>query len=395
MGFLMVMLLVLFYISFCPKTASANTFDVTSYGAIGDGDTDDTDAFVRAWGDLCADSSLDPTLIIPPEKTFLIRCVKFTGPCQFSSVHFKLLGDISAPKTIAGWKGCNYNGYLMYFTSVHGLVMEGPGQLDGQGSIWWRDDYEMLRFESCDELRLKGTRHVNGPKRHISVRHCDGVDLGDLYISAPEHSPNTDGIDINWSSHVNIHDSVIESGDDCIAISSGTYDINITGITCGPGHGISIGSLGRNGAHSTVEQVLVQNCNITATQNGLRIKTSPHGSGYARSIVFEDINLINVKNPIIIDQHYCIEDKNSYCPAPPSASAVKVSDVRYQNIHGSSASKQAITINCAARWNCTEIVMNDVGITGEGVFAHCENASGDFGDTTPEVNCSPAVRTSK
>lgn len=37
----------------------------------------------------------------------------------------------------------------------------------------------------------------------------------------------------------------------------------------------SIGSLGENGSHDTVEQVRIQNCNITGTANGLRIKTAP------------------------------------------------------------------------------------------------------------------------
>lgn len=41
-GFLMVMFLSFSYISFGSKSASAATFDVTSYGAIGDGNTDDT-----------------------------------------------------------------------------------------------------------------------------------------------------------------------------------------------------------------------------------------------------------------------------------------------------------------------------------------------------------------
>lgn len=27
-------------------------------------------------------------------------------------------------------------------------------------------------------------------------------------------------------------------GDDCIALNGGSYDINITSVTCGPGHGI-------------------------------------------------------------------------------------------------------------------------------------------------------------
>ena len=37
----------------------------------------------------------------------------------------------------------------------------------------------------------------------------------------------------------------------------------------------SIGSLGENGGYDTVEQVRVENCNITRTTNGLRIKTVP------------------------------------------------------------------------------------------------------------------------
>lgn len=37
----------------------------------------------------------------------------------------------------------------------------------------------------------------------------------------------------------------------------------------------SIGSLGENGGNDKVEKVRVESCNITGTQNGLRIKTVP------------------------------------------------------------------------------------------------------------------------
>lgn len=37
----------------------------------------------------------------------------------------------------------------------------------------------------------------------------------------------------------------------------------------------SIGSLGKNGDYHTVEDVRVENCNLTGTTNGLRIKTVP------------------------------------------------------------------------------------------------------------------------
>lgn len=36
---------------------------------------------------------------------------------------------------------------------------------------------------------------------------------------------------------------------------------------------ISVGSLGRNREHDTVEEVYVWNCSFTNTQNGARIKT--------------------------------------------------------------------------------------------------------------------------
>ncbi|KAJ0476874.1 putative endo-polygalacturonase [Helianthus annuus] len=292
-AFLMVILFSLFYITFGPKIASATTFDVTLYNAIGDGITDDTAAFVQAWGDLCADISENPTLIIPSDKTFLIHCVAFAGPCKSSSssILIKLLGDITAPKSLVGWESCDTQGHLMYFRSVQGLTIAGPGQIDGQGSIWWGDgDVKlMLLFKNCDGLRLRGSRFVNSPKTHISISGCKGADIQSPHISAPDYSPNTNGIDISWSSHINIHDSSIGSG-----------------------------GLGKHSSYTAVEKVLVRQSYFTSTQNGARIKTVPYGKGYARSIVFEHILLSNVKNPIIIDQHYCTNMSNADCHAPVS-----------------------------------------------------------------------------
>nr|KAJ0201323.1 hypothetical protein LSAT_V11C600307070 [Lactuca sativa] len=416
MGFLMVVLLSMSCLSFGSKITSVATYDVTSYGAKGDGNTDDSSAFLRAWDDLCGDMSPEPTLIIPSDKTFLINPVAFNGPCKSPTVNIKLLGNITAPKTLDGWKGCINNNFWIYFTSVQGLKIQGPGQIDGQGSIWWKNEGQTktnacnrptaLHFNSCNGLQLSGTKHINSPKIHRSINGCEGVDVGNIQIFAPRVSPNTDGIDINYSSHVTIHDSNIQIGDDCVAINGGTYDINVTRVFCGPGHGISIGSLGENGGHDTVEQVRVENCNISEQQMSYESKRChfniifngylksinflyliQYGTGYARGIVFQDIHLVNVENPIIIDQHYCTNSENSDCLAPPDASAVKVSDVTYTNIYGSSTTKQAITFNCSGKYNCTEIVTNEVGITGLNDISYCQNTQGKFIDTTPPINC--------
>ncbi|XP_076915431.1 putative polygalacturonase At3g15720 [Bidens hawaiensis] len=382
MGFLVVGFC---YILFSPETTHAATFDVISYGAKGDGSTDDSQAFLRAWDHLCEDSN-DPTLIISSDMTFLLSPLIFNGSlCKSENTNINLLGTITAPNTLNGWKDCFSRRFWIYFTSVRGLTIDGPGQIDGQGAVWWKqimattetcDRPTALHFNLCPGLRMKGTTHINSPFLHISVKNCQDVDIGNLQINAPEDSPNTDGIDISASSHINIHDSNIQTGDDCVAINGGIFDMNVTNVFCGPGHGISIGSLGENEGHDTVEQVRVQYCNITATKNGLRIKTVPR-------ILFQDINLVNVENPILIDQHYC----TNYACLPESREAVQVSGVMYMNIQGSTATNPAINFNCSEIYKCKNIVTNNVHITGGDGVAYCKNAQGKFVDTTPSISC--------
>ncbi|XP_076924645.1 putative polygalacturonase At3g15720 [Bidens hawaiensis] len=394
-GFLMAIFWSFCYISFSLLYVNANTYDVTSYGAIGDDDTDDTNAFLQAWADVCSDESPNPTLIIPPRKSFLLHPVSFNGPCHSESGTVILQGNIVAPKTLDGWKGCIKNRVWLQFTSIQGLTINGPGHFNGRGWLWWQKkltDEDCVRptalhFNDCNGLRLSGTSHIDSPSLHISIINCHDIDLGNLRVLAPWNSPNTDGIDIAYSSQVNIHDSNIQTGDDCVAINGGIYDLNVTGVFCGPGHGISIGSLRERGGHDTVEKVRVENCNITGTENGLRIKTVPGGTGYARGIVFQDIHMENVKNPIIITQHYCFHE-NECCDAPPTMDAVQVSDVTYLNIYGSSMSREAIKFDCCGKFNCTEIYTNHVGITGQDVISNCTNAQGEFVDTNPVVTCS-------
>jgi galacturan 1,4-alpha-galacturonidase len=72
----------------------------------------------------------------------------------------------------------------------------------------------------------------------------------------------------------------------------------------------SIGSLGKYKNEENVGNIHVKNCSITGATNGLRIKTWPGAPpSEAYNITFEDVSLINVSNPIIIDQKYCPNGK--------------------------------------------------------------------------------------
>ena len=104
-----------------------------------------------------------------------------------------------------------------------------------------------LTFSSCKNLRLENLKLRNSQQIHMSVEDCSHVKLAHLSITAPGTSPNTDGIHIARSRRVHVTDCTIKTGDDCISIEDGTENLHVKNILCGPGHGISIGSLGDHG----------------------------------------------------------------------------------------------------------------------------------------------------
>lgn len=67
---------------------AAGIFNVLSYGAVGDGVIDDTQAFKMAWDTACqVDSAI---LLVPKHHSFMIQSTIFTGPCK-SGLIFKVM----------------------------------------------------------------------------------------------------------------------------------------------------------------------------------------------------------------------------------------------------------------------------------------------------------------
>ncbi|KAH6824316.1 hypothetical protein C2S53_000681 [Perilla frutescens var. hirtella] len=308
-------------------------------------------AFESAWTAACSRSFENPNVIVPSGRVFLVSPIKFEGPCKSSSITFEILGTIIAYPREAWEKNVDE---WIYFHRVEGFYVVGNGQgvIDGQGDSWWG---HAMRFSSCNKLQLNGLKHKDSQRNHISVDSCHNSRISSLHIIAAATSPNTDGIDISSSSNVNIHDCVIETGDDCIAINEGTSSLYNSRITCGPGHGIS---LGKDGSREEVEGILLNNCTFIRTQNGVRIKTWQGGSGFAKNITFSNINFESSNNHVIIDQYYCPHKK-----CDDYATAVEVSDVRYIRLHGTSArSNGLINLKCSRTVPCTGIVFDGLDI---------------------------------
>jgi polygalacturonase len=72
------------------------------------------------------------------------------------------------------------------------------------------------------------------------------------------------------------------------------------------------------------------------------------------------------------------------------SSAVKISNVAYKNIEGTSASDEAINIKCSKSVPCQEILLQDVklGLEGDGsVEASCESVKLiSKGSVTPQCS---------
>ena len=72
--------------------------------------------------------------------------------------------------------------------------------------------WQALTFNNCKDLVVKNLKIKNAQKQHVSFEKCVGVQASRLKITAPEDSPNTDGIHVTHSQNIQISSSVIATG---------------------------------------------------------------------------------------------------------------------------------------------------------------------------------------
>ncbi|XP_031482800.1 polygalacturonase-like [Nymphaea colorata] len=368
---------------------NGSTFSIMSYGAKADGVTDNSAAFLKAWSAACS-ASQAATLYVPSGQ-FLLHPALFSGPCKNSKIIVQVDGNLIAS---TDYKLYGAAGYIMKFNNVKGLSFQG-GYIDGKGSALWACKAgkgncpygaRSLVFSNSRDITLTGLTSVNSELFHIVIDTCTNVKVDGLKITASSTSPNTDGIHVEQSTGVTITNSNIKTGDDCISIGSGTQNLWIEKIACGPGHGISVGSLGKTANEAGVQNVTVKDVVFTGSTNGLRIKSWARSStGFAKGIVFDGATMNNVANPIIIDQHYC--PNNQGCSNQNSG--VKISQVTYNNIKGTSATQVAVDFSCSASAPCQGIKMSNVQLTYKGnpAKASCDHAFGSSSGSVSPPSC--------
>ncbi|KAK4575932.1 hypothetical protein RGQ29_026764 [Quercus rubra] len=340
-------------------------FNVMNDGANADGNTDNSKVFENVFNKAC--QSEGRNLMLIPRGTYMLGPIVFKGPCK-GQVEIQIIGTLKALTNKVSTINVNH---WITFQYIDRLVLRGGGKLDGQGASAWDDNTcsknpncralpISLRFDFVTNSRITHLTSINSKNAHVNVFACKDMKFDQIHIIAPKDSPNIDGIHI----------------DDCVSMSPGSKNINIRNVTCGPGHGISVGSLGGGPNEEDVSGLTVTNCTFIGTQNGLRVKT--WARSYASNVfnlIFEDIIMDNVNNPIIIDQQYC-PSRN----CEKGDSQVQIRDVKYKNIRDTSSSKVAVAFECSKGKPCENIELNNINLTyhgAEGVVASsCSNAKG-------------------
>jgi len=151
--------------------------------------------------------------------------------------------------------------------------------------------------------------------------------------------------------------------------------------------------------HSTracVSNITVTNSVIRHSDNGVRIKTWQGGSGSVSGVTFEGIHMDTVRNPIIIDQYYCLSKNCSN-----QTSAVSINTISYTNIKGTYDPRSPpVRLACSDSVPCTNITLSGLELTpasqepgsshkhGKVMEPFCWNAYGStMEELTPPVYC--------
>ncbi|KAL2336108.1 hypothetical protein Fmac_010554 [Flemingia macrophylla] len=345
------------------NAAPTSTYNVVNFGAKADGKTDCTKPFIKAWQSAC--TSLSPATIYVPKGRYLLGNTNFRGPCK-RKVTFLIAGTLVAPED---YKALGNSGFWILFNHVENVVISG-GKLDAKGAAFWNCRRSgkncpvgarlcSMTFNWVNNLVVSGITSVNSQLSHLVINPCNNVLVKNVKLIAPDQSPNTDGIHVERSTGVTINGCTMQTGDDCISIGDATYNLFMSNIKCGPGHGVSIGSLGKEMEEKGVENVTLTNAIFSGSDNGVRIKTWARPSnGFVRNVRFQNIIMDKVENPIIIDQNYC--PNNQGCPG--QISGIKISQITYSNIKGSSATSEAVTFDCSPSNPCQGIKLQDINL---------------------------------
>jgi polygalacturonase len=353
-----------------PPAFPQKDFDVTSFGAVGDGATDCSSAFKKAIEKCSADGG---GRVVVPKGIYLVGAIHMKNNVNLhvtkeATIRFSTDPEKYLPVVFARWEGTECMNYsaLIYAFGQKNIAVTGEGVLDGQGSDanWWSwkgnrqssagqpnqnearkkllemgekgvpvkdrifGDGSYLRpnfFQPyrCKNVLVEGVTFKNSPMWFLNPELCKNVTV--LGVTVEGHGPNNDGCDPESCTDVLIKNCTFDNGDDCIAIKSGRNNdgrrvnvpcenIVVQGCTMKNGHGgVVIGSE----VSASVRNVYAEDCSMDSPNlwHIVRIKTNAVRGGVIENVCMRNVKVGQVAEAVLkIDFYYEEGDKGSFTP---------------------------------------------------------------------------------
>ncbi len=381
-------------------------FDVTKYGAVGDGTTLNTAAIQKA-----IDECTPGGKVLVPEGKFLSGAI-FLKSDMTLQIDGTLQGTDNAadyPQTSRRFpyykSGNNFTGlinaYTMDYYSIKNVRICGSGTVNGSsdvvGSVVGHnntklgnnqvaasenddsDRADLVTIKGVDGLYVGGLKFVNPAMHTVFISYSKNITVTGINVDTYDIH-NADGVNVCTSDTAYIFNSVFDCGDDAINFNAGvgadgvkdnysTKNVRVFNCIAKRGHG---GAVFGSFTAAWFENFVIEDCLFDGTDRGLRFKTGLKQGGGAKNILCRDIEMKNiVKDAIFFDSTYGC----SY----PSGGPGQFKDITVKNITCKGVNRYGIYVNGSPGAEHDKITLTNITIDsakkGGAYLAYCKNIS--------------------
>ncbi len=343
--------------------------NVLTYGAVGDGVTDDAVSIQNAI-DECEKTG--GAVIVPSGYTFYSSSIVAGSGVELhieKGAILKATSDIDGykrpcetlndPKTAPVGNPVSKPAFaFIYGYGADGFSITGEGTIDGncyafvkrQNQYYVTGDFyprpTTIYIENSKNISFSGITLTNAPFWTLHPAGCENVLIDGIKILNPLDVANSDGIDPDHCNNVEIRNCEIRCADDCICLknTSGNneYGIceNISVHDCELTSTSAAIKIGTEGV-ADFSNVVFERCNITSSNRGISVQIRDGGN--VSNVLFKDITIDTRRfhsswwgtaEPIIITSFR--RDENTV--------SGNIKDVTFENI--SCDAQNGVLINC-------------------------------------------------